>query len=105
MANSLIKYICFIGIKSSGKASYFLALFPYLIMVVLLGRAVTLPGASKGILYLVTPQWGELLNVKVWFAAITQVFYSLGIFLGVLVTYASHGRFRQNVYRYKTIPI
>lgn len=68
-------------------------------MAVLLVRAVTLPGASKGILYLITPQWGELLNIKVWFAAVTQVFYSLGIFLGEIVTYASHSRFRQNVYK------
>jgi solute carrier family 6 (neurotransmitter transporter, glycine) member 5/9 len=32
------------GIRSSGKASYFLALFPYVIMLILLIRAVTLPG-------------------------------------------------------------
>lgn len=87
------------GIKSSGKASYFLALFPYVVMAVLLVRAVTLPGSVNGILYLVTPQWGELLNPKVWFAAVTQVFYSLAIFLGEIIIYASHSRFRQKVYK------
>lgn len=53
------------GIKSSGKASYFLAIFPYVIMAVLFVRAVTLPGASNGIVYLFKPQWGELTNPKV----------------------------------------
>lgn len=55
------------GIQSSGKASYFLALFPYATMAILLVRAVTLPGAMKGIMYFLTPQWGELLNPKVDF--------------------------------------
>lgn len=54
-----------VGIKSSGKASYFLALFPYIIMGVLLVRAVTLPGSVNGILYFLTPQWNELLNPRV----------------------------------------
>lgn len=53
------------GIKSSGKASYFLAIFPYVIMGVLLVRAVTLPGSADGILYLLTPQFDQLLNPKV----------------------------------------
>lgn len=53
------------GVKSSGKCSYFLALFPYVTMLVLLIRAVTLEGASKGILFFLTPQWHELTNPKV----------------------------------------
>lgn len=53
------------GIRSSGKASYFLAIFPYVIMAVLFVRAVTLPGASNGIKYLFMPQWKELTNPRV----------------------------------------
>lgn len=53
------------GIRSSGKASYFLAIFPYLIMAVLFVRAVTLPGAVNGIIYLFMPQWSELVNPRV----------------------------------------
>lgn len=34
-------------------------------MLVLLIRAVTLEGASKGILFFLTPQWHELTNPKV----------------------------------------
>lgn len=53
------------GVKSSGKASYFLALFPYVILVALLIRAVTLDGSMKGIMYFLTPQWDKLLSPKV----------------------------------------
>lgn len=53
------------GVKSSGKAAYFLALFPYVIMIALLVRGATLPGAGKGILFFIEPQWEELLNPQV----------------------------------------
>lgn len=48
------------GVHSSGKASYFLALFPYVIMIVLLIRALTLPGSMNGIMYFIRPQWDKI---------------------------------------------
>lgn len=53
------------GIKSSGKALYFLAVFPYFVLITLLVRAVSLEGALDGVLYFLAPQWNEILNVKV----------------------------------------
>lgn len=53
------------GVQSSGKASYFLALFPYVIMITLLIRAVTLEGAGNGILYFITPEWDKLASADV----------------------------------------
>lgn len=52
------------GVRSSGKAAYFLALFPYVVLFTLLIRAVTLDGAVDGIIFFFKPQWGELLNPK-----------------------------------------
>lgn len=60
-----IFFIIIKGVKSSGKASYFLALFPYVVMIALLVRGATLPGAVDGILFFITPQWDQLANVKV----------------------------------------
>jgi Na+-dependent transporters of the SNF family len=53
------------GVKSSGKAAYFLAMFPYVVLIALLIRGATLPGAGEGVAYFFTPQWEELLNPKV----------------------------------------
>lgn len=55
------------GVRSSGKASYFLAVFPYFVMIILLIRSVTLPGSIDGILYFISPKWQELWTAKVWF--------------------------------------
>uniref|UniRef100_T1GE70 Sodium-dependent nutrient amino acid transporter 1 n=1 Tax=Megaselia scalaris TaxID=36166 RepID=T1GE70_MEGSC len=91
------------GIKSSGKASYFLGVFPYIILIILLIRAVTLPGAIDGIIYFFKPQWDQLLNPSVWYAAVTQVFFSLAICFGTLITYASYNNFNRDVKNKKNL--
>ncbi|XP_071869904.1 sodium-dependent nutrient amino acid transporter 1 [Bombus fervidus] len=91
--------ITFQGVKSSGKASYFLAIFPYIILLSLLIRAVTLEGAGTGILFFLTPKWSKLLEPNVWYAAVTQCFFSLSVCFGAIITYSSHNNFKHNVYR------
>ncbi|XP_076756202.1 sodium-dependent nutrient amino acid transporter 1 isoform X2 [Xylocopa sonorina] len=91
--------ITFRGVKSSGKASYFLAIFPYVILISLLIRAVTLDGAGNGILFFVTPRWSKLLEPTVWYAAVTQCFFSLSVCFGSIITYSSHNDFKHNIYR------
>ncbi|KAL9916420.1 sodium-dependent nutrient amino acid transporter 1-like isoform 3-T8 [Glossina fuscipes fuscipes] len=99
----IISLIMIKGVRSSGKASYFLAVFPYCIMLVLLVRSLTLPGAFDGVLYFLRPQWNKLLDPKVWYAAVTQVFFSLAICFGNIIMYASYNRFSHNIKRDCTI--
>ncbi|XP_052132163.1 sodium-dependent nutrient amino acid transporter 1-like, partial [Frankliniella occidentalis] len=87
------------GVKSSGKAAYFLALFPYVILFMLLIRGVTLPGAVDGILFFVRPDFGRLLDPTVWYAAVTQCFFSLGVGFGSLVMMSSYNAFDHNIYK------
>nr|CAD7396080.1 unnamed protein product [Timema cristinae] len=91
--------VCVRGVKSSGKASYFLALFPYVIMITLLIKGCTLEGAGKGVLFFITPQWEELLNPNVWYAAVTQAFFSLNVGFGSLIMYSSYNNFNENIHR------
>jgi solute carrier family 6 (neurotransmitter transporter, glycine) member 5/9 len=70
------------GVQSSGKASYVLAIFPYFVLSILLVRALTLEGSMNGIRYFFTPQWDKILEIKVWYAAVTQVFFSLAVCFG-----------------------
>ncbi|KAL7743728.1 hypothetical protein ACLKA6_016789 [Drosophila palustris] len=87
------------GVKSSGKAAYFLALFPYVVLFALLGRAVTLEGAVDGIIFFLKPQWGELLNPTVWKEAVVQCFFSLAVGCGPIIMFASYNRFNHPIYR------
>ncbi|XP_037916674.1 sodium-dependent nutrient amino acid transporter 1-like isoform X2 [Hermetia illucens] len=100
----IVVYIVLIrGIKSSGKASYFLAIFPYVVLFILLIRAVTLPGSLNGIIYFIKPQWEKILEPKVWYAAVTQVFFSLSVCFGNIIMYSSYNKFGHDVYKDATI--
>lgn len=53
------------GVASSGKVAYFTALFPYVVLFILLGRGATLPGAYEGVMFFIKPQWDKLLTIEV----------------------------------------
>ncbi len=77
------------GPKTVGKVVYFTVIIPWLILIVLVVRGVTLPGAIEGLKFYLTPRFGALLDYRVWLAAYSQVFFSLTIGFGVQITYAS----------------
>ncbi|CAO2622744.1 Sodium- and chloride-dependent neutral and basic amino acid transporter B(0+) [Lemmus lemmus] len=90
----------FKGIKSSGKVVYFTALFPYVVLLILLIRGATLEGASKGISYYIGAQsnFTKLREAEVWKDAATQIFYSLSVAWGGLVALSSYNKFNNNCY-------
>lgn len=60
-------------------------------------RALLLPGATLGLDALFTPDWGALLNPAVWVAAYTQIFFSLSVAFGIMLTYSSYMKPRANL--------
>jgi neurotransmitter:Na+ symporter, NSS family len=60
-------------------------------------RALTLPGAVDGLNAFFTPDWSALLDLDVWIAAYSQIFFSLSIAFGIMVTYASYQRRKANM--------
>lgn len=93
----IIGYLCVVrGVRTSGKAVYFTALFPYVILTALVVQGVILEGAIDGILLYLTPQWEMLLDAEVWGNAASQTFYSFGIGCGSLITLSSYNDFKNN---------
>uniref|UniRef100_UPI0037E96DF3 sodium- and chloride-dependent neutral and basic amino acid transporter B(0+) n=1 Tax=Semicossyphus pulcher TaxID=241346 RepID=UPI0037E96DF3 len=89
------------GIKSSGKVVYFTATFPYVVILILLIRGVTLEGARDGIEFYIGSQSNltKLTEAQVWKDAATQTFYSLSIGWGGVMTLASYNNFHNNMFK------
>ncbi len=71
------------------------------LLVVLFGtlvvRAVTLDGASTGLDALFSPDWSAITDGTVWVAAYGQIFFSLSVGFGIMITYASYLRRRADL--------
>ncbi|XP_060068612.1 sodium- and chloride-dependent glycine transporter 2-like [Ylistrum balloti] len=92
--------LCLIkGVKSMGKVVYLTATLPYVLLTVILIRASFLPGATDGMLFLLSPDFEKLGQPQVWVEAALQVFYSLCPAWGQLMTMASYNTFHNNCYR------
>jgi neurotransmitter:Na+ symporter, NSS family len=65
---------------------------PVLILafVVLVAQALTLDGAMDGLNAFFTPDWGALTHGSVWISAVGQIFFSLSVGFGIMITYSSY---------------
>ncbi|XP_059607766.1 sodium- and chloride-dependent glycine transporter 1 isoform X2 [Phlebotomus argentipes] len=96
----IIVFLCLCkGVQSSGKVVYFTALFPYIVLVILFVRGVTLPGAMEGIKFYLTPDWNQLWNAQVWGDAAVQIFFALSPSWGGLITLSSYNKYNNNCYK------
>jgi NSS family neurotransmitter:Na+ symporter len=70
----------------------------FVMMVILLIRSVTLPGAAAGIAWYLKPDFSKI-NGGTWVAALGQVFFSLSVGMSGMVTYASYLNKKENLPR------
>lgn len=75
------------GIERANKV--FMPLL-WILLIVLVFRAITLPGALNGIEWYLKPDFSKLTDLGVWQAAYAQAFYSLSLGMAIMITYSSY---------------
>jgi SNF family Na+-dependent transporter len=78
---------------------YVTATLPYIVLIILLFQGVRLEGSRTGIAYFLQPSFAKLKDMKVWYSAANQIFFTLGPGLSVLTTYGSYNISSNNCYR------
>ncbi|XP_060070656.1 sodium- and chloride-dependent glycine transporter 1-like [Ylistrum balloti] len=87
------------SVQSIGKMMYVTAIAPVVLTFIIWIRALTLPGATSGMTYFITPDFNRLAHSEVWIEAAFMAFYTLGPAWGGLVIYGSHNKFSANCFR------
>ncbi len=85
------------GTKTIEKIIAATVIIPWLILAILIARAVTLDGAMGGLVYYLKPTFHKLLSTKVWLAAYSQVVFSLSLACGVMISYGSYVKEKENL--------
>ncbi len=86
----LAMYFCiFKGVKLVGKIVWLTVPLPWLMLLILTVRGLTLEGSMQGLAYYLDPVWSQLARPIVWRYAFGQVFFSMSLAFGVMITYAS----------------
>lgn len=95
-----VVFLCiFRGVKVVGKVVWLTTTFPYVMLLILFVRGVTLPGAWEGIKYYIYPDLSKLTHYNIWADAAVQIFFSLGPGFGSVITMSSFNRFRNDSQR------
>ena len=76
--------------KGIGATSVFFIPVLFLAFTVLVVQSLFLDGAGQGLDALFSPEWSALADTGVWAAAFGQIFFSLSVGFGIMITYASY---------------
>lgn len=82
--------VVFLGVKNGiEKVSRILMPLLIVLSVVIAVYSVTLPGAMEGVKYFLLPHWSDF-SVQTILAALGQMFYSLSLAMGIMITFGSY---------------
>lgn len=89
--------VVWFGVRGIERVAKVLIPVLAVLVVVLAVRAVTLPGAERGLDFLFTPSWEALASPRIWIEALTQNAWDTGAGWGLILTYAIYMRQREDV--------
>lgn len=104
----VVTYFCvFKGVKSSSYVVWFTVPGPVIFIFIMVMNGLCLPNADEGIrMYLKGEIDGKAVDVgkklgngQMWADAVGQIFFSLGVCMGVMTSYASYNRKNKPIIR------
>ena len=83
-------YLCiFRGVRLVSKVVLWTVPLPWLMLGILTIRGLTLDGAVQGLEFYLEPNWTRLADPSTWRWAFGQMFFSMSLAFGIMITYAS----------------
>jgi NSS family neurotransmitter:Na+ symporter len=81
---------CWFGVKKGIEtASKIMMPFLFILLLILVIRGLTLPGATEGLNFFLSTDFSKISSAGI-LEALGQVFYSLSLSMGILITYGSY---------------
>lgn len=68
----------------------------FILLLVLIARSLTLPGAAEGLAFYLKPDFSEI-TAETFNGALSQAFFSLSIGMGAMITYGSYLHHKENL--------
>lgn len=68
----------------------------FVLLIVIIGRVLTLPGAEKGLEFFLYPDFSKV-TAKTFNGALSQAFFSLSLGMGAMITYGSYLKKGENL--------
>lgn len=85
----LLFFIMYKGAKVIGRVALWTVSIPWALLIVLMVRGLTLPGAIDGLNYYLTPDFAALANPDLWFGAFSQIAFTLSLGMAGMFAYGS----------------
>jgi len=97
-ASWVMIYLClFRGVKWVSRVVLITVPLPWIMLLILTIRGLTLEGAVTGLQFYLEPRWAKLAEADTWRWAFGQVFFSMSLGFAVMLSYASFLKRRSDI--------
>ncbi len=96
MAVAMAVIVVAFGVRGIERVARVLMPALLVLLLVLVVRAVTLPGAELGLNFLFEPNWSDLTSHRIWLEALTQNAWDTGAGWGLVLAFAIYMRPRED---------
>jgi NSS family neurotransmitter:Na+ symporter len=92
-----IYWFIYKGPERLGKLVRWTVIGPWVLLVVLFIRGISLPGSLEGLNFYLTPDFSALKDGEVWFAAVSQIAFTLSLGMAIMFAYGSYNPRRGDI--------